>query len=225
MIALPEDMLVEAAAVADAPRYAPIDAAPSVGQLADLEQLLAKATRPVAILGGSRWSEQAVQQFAAFAERHALPTSVSFRRQMLFPADHPCYIGDVGLGINPALLKRVADADLILLVGGRMSENPSQAYTLLDIPVPRQKLVHVHPDSAELARVYRPTLAINTSPAAFAEALAGLKAPAAPPADDTRAMRESYLKWSDPAAIRTPGALQMGEVMAYLEKRCRPTPS
>ena len=180
VIALPEDMLVEAAAVADAPRYAPIDAAPSVGQLADLEQLLAKATRPVAILGGSRWSEQAVQQFAAFAERHALPTSVSFRRQMLFPADHPCYIGDVGLGINPALLKRVADADLILLVGGRMSENPSQAYTLLDIPVPRQKLVHVHPDSAELARVYRPTLAINTSPAAFAEALAGLKAPAAP---------------------------------------------
>ena len=62
----------------------------------------------------------------------------------------------MGLGINPALLKRVADADLILLVGGRMSENPSQAYTLLDIPVPRQKLVHVHPDSAELARVYRP---------------------------------------------------------------------
>ena len=91
--------------------------------------------------------------------------------------------------------------------------------------MPRQKLVHVHPDSAELARVYRPTLAINTSPAAFAEALAGLKAPAAPPADDTRAMRESYLKWSDPTAIRTPGALQMGEVMAYLEKRCRPTPS
>ena len=82
-------MLVEAAAVADAPRYAPIDAAPSAGQLADLEQLLANAARPVAILGGSRWSEQAVQQFAAFAERHALPTSVSFRRQMLFPADHP----------------------------------------------------------------------------------------------------------------------------------------
>ena len=128
-----------------------------------------------------------MQQFAAFAERHALPTSVSFRRQMLFPADHPCYIGDVGLGINPALLKRVADADLILLVGGRMSENPSQAYTLLDIPVPRQKLVHVHPDSAELARVYRPTLAINTSPAAFAEALAGLKAPAAPPGPTTPA--------------------------------------
>ena len=113
-----------------------------------------------------------LQQFADFAQRHALPTAVSFRRQMLFPADHPCFIGDVGLGINPALLKRVADADQVLLVGGRMSENPSQAYTLLDIPVPKQKLVHVHPDAAELGRVYRPTLAINTSPAAFAQALA-----------------------------------------------------
>lgn len=167
----------------------------------------------------ARAGTRAVQQFADFAQRHALPTAVSFRRQMLFPADHPCFIGDVGLGINPALLKRVADADLVLLVGGRMSENPSQAYTLLDIPVPKQKLVHVHPDAAELGRVYRPTLAINTSPAAFAQALAGLKAPAQPAwADGTQAMRESYLKWSDPTAVTTPGALQLGQVMAYLEK-------
>ena len=219
VIALPEDMLVEAAKVADAPRYEVIDSAPTAGQLADLEKLLAEAKNPVAILGGTRWDARAVQQFADFAQRHALPTAVSFRRQMLFPADHPCFIGDVGLGINPALLKRVADADLILLVGGRMSENPSQAYTLLDIPVPKQKLVHVHPDTAELGRVYRPTLAINTSPAAFAQALGGLKAPAQPAwAAGTQAMRESYLKWSDPSAITTPGALQMGQVMAYLEK-------
>ena len=129
VIALPEDMLVEAAAVADAPRYAPIDAAPSVGQLADLEQLLARPPGP-----SPSWAaplERAGRaQFAAFAERHALPTSCRSGARC-FPADHPCYIGDVGLGINPALLKRVADADLILLVGGA-SENPSQA--LLDIP-------------------------------------------------------------------------------------------
>ena len=219
VIALPEDMLVEAAKVADAPRYELIESAPTAGQLADLEKLLADAKNPVAILGGTRWDARAVQQFADFAQRHALPTAVSFRRQMLFPADHPCFIGDVGLGINPALLKRVADADLILLVGGRMSENPSQAYTLLDIPVPKQKLVHVHPDTAELGRVYRATLAINTSPAAFAESLGSLKAPAKPVwAEGTQAMRESYLKWSDPETITTPGALQMGQVMAYLEK-------
>src|SRR5690606_39647628 len=116
-----------------------------------------------------------------------------------------------GLGINPALAKRVADADLILLVGGRMSENPSQAYTLLDIPVPRQKLVRVHPDSAELGRVYRPTLAINTSPAAFAAVLAGVQRPAQPAwAASTQALRPSFLDWSEPAQERTPRSLRQG---------------
>jgi acetolactate synthase I/II/III large subunit len=138
VIALPEDMLVETACVADAPRFELIDSAPTQEQLATLETLLAQAKAPVAILGDARWNAQAVEHFAQFALRHALPTAVSFRRQMLFPADHPCYIGDVGSGINPALLKRIKNADLVLLVGGRLSENPSQSYTLLDIPVPRQ---------------------------------------------------------------------------------------
>jgi len=220
VIALPEDMLTETASVPDAPRYEVIDSAPAAGQMDELARLLAGARAPAAILGGSRWDARAVQQFADFAQRHQLPTAVSFRRQMLFPADHPCYIGDVGLGINPALVKRLQEADLLLLVGGRMSEIPSQSYTLLDIPVPRQQLVHVHPDSSELGRVYRARLAINASPAAFAATLEGLPAPAAAPswAAGTQAMHDSYLKWSDPAAIRTPGRLQLGEVMAYLER-------
>ncbi|CZZ93247.1 thiamine pyrophosphate protein [Bordetella ansorpii] len=220
VIALPEDMLTEMASVADAPHYEVIETAPAARQLQELEILLAGASNPVAILGGTRWDAHAVQQFADFAQRHALPVGVSFRRQMLFPADHPCYIGDVGLGINPALLKRVEEADLILLIGGRMSENPSQAYTLLDIPVPRQKLVHVHPDAAELGRVYRANLAINASPTAFVDALSALPAPTTTPvwAEGTKAMRESYLKWSDPTLIQTPGKLQLGAVMAHLEE-------
>ena len=220
VIALPEDMLTETAAVADAPRYEVIETDPAPGQLTEMARLLANAKSPVAILGGARWSEAAVAQFADFARKHELPVAVSLRRQMLFPADHPCYIGDVGLGINPALVERIKSADLVLLVGGRMSEIPSQAYTLLDIPVPKQKLVHVHPDSGELNRVYRANLAINTSPAAFCAALAQFPAPGGRPAwaDGTRAMRDAYLKWSDPSTVRTLGKLQLGEVMSHLEK-------
>jgi acetolactate synthase-1/2/3 large subunit len=218
VIALPEDMLVEMATVADAPHYVAIDSAPAAGQMAALAERLSKAKAPVAILGGARWSAQAVEQFAQFAERFKLPVAVSFRRQMLFPANHPCFIGDVGIGLNPELLKRVQDADLVLLVGGRMSEMPSQAYTLFDIPVPKQELVHVHPDSGELGRVYRASIAINASPIAFAAELAALPTPAATPwAASTEAMHKSYLAWSDPAPIKTPGAVQMGGVMEYLE--------
>ncbi len=218
VIALPEDMLVEMATVADAPHYEAIDSAPAAGQMAALAERLSKAKAPVAILGGARWNAQAVEQFAQFAERFKLPVAVSFRRQMLFPANHPCFIGDVGIGLNPELLKRVQDADLVLLVGGRMSEMPSQAYTLFDIPVPKQELVHVHPDSGELGRVYRASIAINASPAAFAAELAALATPTSTPwAASTTAMHKSYLAWSDPAPIKTPGAVQMGGVMEYLE--------
>ncbi len=218
VIALPEDMLTQVAEVLDAPRVEPIESAPAIGQMADLARRLANAKAPVAIVGGTRWTEQAVAQFADFAQRFNLPVTASFRRQMLFPHDHPCYIGDLGLGLNPELLKRVQGADLILLVGGRLSEIPSQSYTLLNIPVPTQKLVHVHPDAGELGRVYHPALAINASAAAFAAELSSLAPPSQIPwSQDTASLHKSYLAWSNPSSVNPPGHLQMNKVMEYLE--------
>ncbi|MFC4175635.1 thiamine pyrophosphate-binding protein [Microvirga sp. GCM10011540] len=219
VIALPEDVLTEVAGVADAPPYQVIETHPSLGQMAELQKLLHGARNPVVLLGGSRWSETAVQRFMRFAERFDLPVACSFRRQMLFPADHPSYIGDLGLGVTPKLVARIKEADLILMVGGRLSEIPSQSYTLLDIPSPRQRLVHVHPDPSELGRVYAPHLAINASPIAFSAALESVHPPATLPwSEGTKAAHESYLAWSDPKGIRHPGPLQMGEVMAHLRE-------
>jgi acetolactate synthase-1/2/3 large subunit len=219
VIALPEDVLTEMATVADAPRYQVIESHPSADQMAKLEKLLQGAKKPVALLGGSRWSEEAVQRFVRFAERFELPVACTFRRQMLFPADHASYIGDLGLGVNPKLLARIKDADLVLLVGGRLSEVPSQAYTVLDIPAPQQKLVHIHPDSSELGRVYSPHLAINASPIAFTQALENVQAPASLAwSEGTKTAHEDYLAWSNPAAIKHPGNLQMGQVMAHLRE-------
>jgi acetolactate synthase-1/2/3 large subunit len=219
VIALPEDVLTDMAQVADAPRYQEIETHPALSQMAELQKLLHGARNPVALLGGSRWSPVAVERFVRFAERFALPVACTFRRQMLFPADHGCYAGDLGLGVNPRLLARIKESDLVLLVGGRLSEVPSQAYSLLDIPAPRQTLVHVHPDSGELGRVYAPHLAVNASPAAFTAALEEVRPPASLPwSEGTRASHDAYLAWSDPAPIRHPGPLQMGEVMAHLRK-------
>ncbi|HEY9572897.1 MAG TPA: thiamine pyrophosphate-binding protein [Pusillimonas sp.] len=218
VIALPEDMLVEYAEVADAPHYEVLESAATAQQMDALAAQLANARKPIAILGGTRWNQDAVDRFAAFADRHQLPVAVQFRRQMLFSTAHPCFVGDVGLGGNPALMQYITDADLILLVGGRMSEIASQSYTLLNIPVPAQTLVHVHPDAQELNRVYRADLAINVSPIAFAESLEKLQPPAASPdcADELLRLRTSYLSWTDPQKIKHPGSLQMGQVMSYL---------
>jgi acetolactate synthase-1/2/3 large subunit len=219
VIALPEDMLTDTAAVADALRYEQVETHPGLTQMAELQKLLWAAERPVAVLGGSRWSAQAVDRFVRFAERFELPVHTSFRRQMLFPSDHPTYAGDLGIGPNPKLLARVKDADLVLLVGGRLSEMPAQSYTLFDIPVPRQKLVHVHPDAAELGRVYRPHLAINASPTAFSAALEGVQPPASIAWSGVAEQAHAeFLAWTDPGAVSPPGAVQMPQVMAHLRE-------
>ena len=218
VIALPEDMLTDAVQVADALPYAVPETHPGADALQALAERLAAAERPVAIVGGSRWSQRAVQNFIAFAEAWSLPVYCSFRRQMLFPHTHANYGGDLGLGVNPKLLARIRASDLVLVVGGRLSEIPSQGYELFDIPVPQQPLVHIHADADELGRLYRPTQAIHATPQAFAAALTGVR-PAAPVrwAEHTQAAHAEYRAWSDPAPIRIPGALQMGAVMQHLK--------
>src|SRR6187397_2174047 len=143
VIALPEDMLVERVAVPDAPAFEPVETWPGLADMAKLQKLLWAAKSPIVLAGGSRWSEAAVASLARFADRFAVPVATTFRRTHLIDSSHPSYSGDVGLGINPKLLARIKAADLIVLIGGRLGEIPSQSYSLLDIPGPRQTLVHV----------------------------------------------------------------------------------
>jgi acetolactate synthase-1/2/3 large subunit len=218
VIALPEDMLTSEVEAPAALPFTPVETRPGEAELAELERLLTGAKRPFAILGGSGWNEGAVAGFQEISESWSLPVGVSFRRQMLFDHLHPNYAGDVGIGINPKLAARIKEADLILLVGGRFGEMPSSDYTLMKSPYPDQTLVHVHPDTSELGRVYRPTLAINASPAAFTQAFAKKKGPSSPGwAEATATAHADYLAWSTPPETG-PGAVQMGPIMTYLEK-------
>jgi acetolactate synthase-1/2/3 large subunit len=219
VIALPEDMLTDRVVVADAPAFTAAVMKPGAADMEALRQRLLSARRPIVLAGGSGWSEQGVRDFVRFSENFALPVAVSFRRQMLFPADHPNFAGDLGIGPNPKLLARVKDADLVLLVGGRLSEMPSQSYTLLDIPGDGSKLVHVHPGAEELNKVYRAGLAILATPHAFVAAAADLPKPNMVNwAESASAAHADYLAWSDAAKVRTAGELQMAGVMAHLKE-------
>ncbi|PBB90495.1 thiamine pyrophosphate-binding protein [Mesorhizobium sp. WSM3864] len=218
VISLPEDMLTSEVEAPPALAHTPVETSPGEAELDRLEALLNAAKRPIAILGGTRWDIQAVQDVTRIAEAWSLPVGCSFRRQMLFDHLHPNYAGDVGIGINPKLAAAIKQADLVLLIGGRMGEMPSSDYTLLKSPYPDQMLVHVHADAGELGRVYRPTLAINASPTAFVRAFARRKVSAAPGwAAETAKLHAAYLEWSTPPQTG-PGAVQMGPIMTYLEK-------
>ena len=216
VIALPEDMLRERVAVSDATAFQPVEISPGAADMSRLHELLSAAKRPVALVGGSRWTEQAAAALMRFAERFALPVATTFRRGHLIDALHPCYAGDFGIGPNPKLLARVKSADLVLLIGGRFSEMPSQSYTVFDIPEPQTKLVHVHPGAEELGRVYHPHLAINAAPTAFCAALEGLQ----PPSEiawrgESGTAHADYLAWGE-KATPVPGKVNLGEVMVWL---------
>jgi len=222
VIALPEDMLTERAIVPDAKPFEPVETWPGLTDMSRLQKLLWAAERPVAVVGGSRWSEAATATLTRFAERFALPVATTFRRGHLFDAEHPCYAGDLGIGVNPKLLARVKRADLLLVVGDRLSEVPAQGYTLLDIPDPQMKLVHVLPEADELGRVYQPALAINASPTAFCSALEGLQ----PPNEiswraEVETAHADYLAWSETATPQ-PGGVNLGEIMVWLRGELPP---
>jgi acetolactate synthase-1/2/3 large subunit len=216
VIALPEDMLVQTTDAADAPPFQPVETHPGLTLMAELQKRLWAASRPAVIVGGSRWSEASVRKLIRFAERFDLPVSTTFRRQDLFPATHPNFAGDGGLGMSAALEKTLKDADLLLCIGDQLSEASTKSYTLLDIPGDGKRLIHVHPDPGELNRTYATGLAINASPEAFMAAAEGLQPPNRIAWSAwTRAINEQATAWGA-QPVRSPGDLQMSEIMIWL---------
>ena len=218
VLALPEDMLTDEVEVADAGPYRIARGAPSADDMATLRKLLDEARQPMVILGGGGWTAEACADIRAFIEANNLPVTTAFRNQDLIDNRHPNFVGDLGVGASPPLAERIKACDLIVAVGPRLGEATTAGYTLLDIPVPKQKLVHVHAGAEELGRVFQATLPINSGMANFARAAKAMK-----PVDGARWKthveqgRAAYLKNIEPN--EQPGAVNMTEVIGWLNKR------
>ena len=219
VLVLPEDTLSGTAISTKIKPFEVLETYPSSADLQHLANLLEQANKPIIIMGGSRWDADSVAHIEAFVERFKVPVACSFRRQMLFNHNHPNYAGDVGLGINPDLKSAISDADLVMLMGGRFSEVPSQNYQLLGVHDTQQQLIHIHASAEELGRVYRADLAIHASPKALAKGLSQLN-----PTQKTTPERfdhlarchKNYQNWSSLPTEAHPGEVQMPAIMAHL---------
>jgi acetolactate synthase-1/2/3 large subunit len=222
VLALPEDVLADMVTVADGLPARGAQPLASEAQVRQVRERLLAAERPLLIVGGGGWTEQASIDLRAFAEAYDVPVVASFRCQDYLDNEHALYAGDLGLGPNPALAERVRQADCLLVVGARLGEASSRGYTLVDVPVPRQALLHVHADSGELGRVYRPELALNASAPSFFAVARGLSPPPSPARWRVwaEAARNDYLAWNKPAA--TPGAVQLAEIVSWLNEALGP---
>ncbi|QQQ17284.1 thiamine pyrophosphate-binding protein [Brevundimonas vitis] len=220
VIALPEDILHEHGGPAPVRPVVPARAALDPAFVADLSERLSRAERPLLVLGGSGWTEEAAAAIGDWSEKLGLPVSLSFRRKDILSNARSNYAGDLGLGCNPELMKRARDADLIVAIGARLGENPTQGYTLFDRDHTARVLVHIHPGPEELGRVW-PTLSAATADNSLAAlALAGID-PGRTWHDQAKAAHDHYQAFSTPVPVT--GAVNMSECMAHLGEALPPT--
>jgi len=218
VLALPEDMLTSKAVCADPPRVDAVASAPSPSSVAAAHALLARARAPLVMVGGSRWDRASCDALMRFAEASGLPVAAAFRSQDLFDNRHPQYAGDVGIAINPRLAARVREADVLLVLGERLGEMTTSGYTLLQVPSPAQKIVHVHPSPDELGRVYQPEVAIASTPGEFLAAMQAL-----PPLartewrEQSRAANAEFAAWRAPRPV--PGDVDLWRIVQWLDER------
>ena len=216
VLVLPEDMLTALTDAPVLPRIEPALAWPAPGALREVRRLLLAAQRPFVIVGGSGWDAAACDAMQRFAESWNLPVGCAFRFQDLFDNAHPNYAGDVGIGINPKLAKRVIEADLILAVGARLGEMTTGGYALLKAPRPAQKLIHIHAGAEELGRVYAADLMLQSAMACAAKALDGLSPPPSLPwAEWTAGAHADYEANHEPVPVEP---LDMAELVKTIQR-------
>ena len=213
VVALPEDILHEDGGPAPIRPVTPAKAAPDPAFIDQVRERLAQAERPLLVLGGSGWTDEATAAIGDWAERLGLPVALSFRRKDLVSNDRSNYAGDLGLGCNPKLTARVKAADLILAVGARLGENPTQGYTLLDRARTAETLIHIHPGPEELGRVWTPLLSAAADNSLAALALSQMD-PGRTWHDEAVAARADYDAFIQPVGVT--GAVNMSEVIRHL---------
>ena len=215
VVTLPDDRLaVPSEAVAQAP--VPIQPpAPTAAAMETLSALLAGAERPVMMLGGPGWTEADRLAAETAAQHLGLPVVTAWRRKDRFDNHHPHYGGELGLGANPRLLALMREADLLLVVGARLTENETQGYALFDQAFAGRGLVHVCPDPDALGRVWQPRLAIQAAVGPTLAAFAAL--PGAARGAWVARFADIQAEWIQPTQVQA--GVNPAEVIAHLNAR------
>ncbi len=214
VLALPEDMLSAASEAADVPPAVFAAAEPRYGKAIEtVVARLSAAERPLALVGGPGWTADAAEAARLFAEAWDLPVATTFRSKDRFDNRDPRYVGDCGIGAAAYLTKAIAECDLLLVVGARLDEMTTDAWSRIAAPLARQPLVHVHPSAEELNKVARADVAIQGSALGFLDeinrlsGLRGTPAPQRPWRADLRAAYEAFVRPVDPPGDVNPSAI------------------
>ncbi len=216
-IALPEDVLAAATTVTDVGALSVERSIPDDAEIDTIVAELEAAERPVMIVGGGRWTDEARRDLEAFTEANSIPVVAAFRFHDLVDNHSEVYVGEAGVAMSPAVQKTITDADLIVGLGIRFGEITTGAWSLLELPTPTQRIVHVHPERIQLGRIYSTAVGVLGDPSETIallrrRAVGGIEA-RGPWLRDRRA---AFLEAS--VSPPQPGNLDMARVMGWLQE-------
>ena len=214
VLALPEDILYEYAHEKPTAAAHIVQPGLDLAIFNDAMELFTNAKKPMILAGGGNWNASACEVLSAWAKREGVPVATSFRSQDLIDNQDACYAGDLGIGANPALVKRIQESDALLVIGERLGEMTTAGYSILSVPTPSNKVIHVLSSPDELGRVYRPEFAINCSPQNFCAALSEVQMGKQHDLQAMAGAHAEYLAFSAPLTVK--GDLQLAHIMASL---------
>ena len=217
VLGLPEDMLSD---VVDVPDAEPIPVpAGAVGdeELDRLAHLLSAAERPLVLLGGNRWTEDAARDVREWTERWALPVVTDFRCQDHIDNDSPSFIGPLLFARDERLAAALAETDLLITVGTHLGDVATDGFETVD-PAGHPALVQITPYADLSGTAYRPRLIVLAAPATFGAAVRKLGPGTPPPWRERTAVgHEAYLRSRTP--VPEGDELDLGAVFATLAAR------
>ena len=217
VVALPENMLTTKTQLpAITGPVEVLEAAPTTATVDAIITAVSAASRPLILVGGSGWTVEGRDALQQFAQNSEIPLLAAFRFQDLIDNHSSSYVGDAGVGMSPSTKQLILDADLILAINVRFGEMTTDGYTLLQVPKPTQKLIHVHASDRELGKIYIPDLAVHAGPNAFSSALLEHKAIGGW-GDWCKSAKQQYEASFD--LPDSPGPVDMGKVIAWLQER------
>ncbi|MFH1639096.1 MAG: thiamine pyrophosphate-binding protein [Chloroflexota bacterium] len=120
--------------------------APLADDIGNASRLLIQAERPVIIAGGGVHLGRAYEELMALAEFLGIPVATSATGKSAFPEVHPLALGMMGTFGQSTANKVIADADLLLVAGCRLSPSDTGRENPALIDPERQKIVQIDID-------------------------------------------------------------------------------
>ena len=220
VIGLPEDMLTNRTSVESCQPIEVAEAGVDLSQAEALTRMLNEAERPLILIGGGGWRETGKSALKRFAELHNFPVSAIFRYHDLIDNHSHIYVGDAGVGMADHLAKMIKNSDVILVINARLGEAATKSWSLLKVPYPRQKLIHVHACDSEIGKIYQPGLSFHSNPNQFAQFLESLEIDGKNLNQRTSWMTKGHSDYlSSLLAPRQQSPVDMSVVMNFLRER------